>query len=259
MENERKDEVQELYDRCNKITNYADLLFLVNMVISFILIFNFKYRDTFIIISLILTIVYVVLVNINEMYFSNLAENERRKSLLKESFDVNTTLRETNKYYNNEAQPSIEKLGLNCYESAFFTKKVVNKMLPKKIVKIAIFTIIYIVLMIKLENMDLLLVITQTLFSAEIVFSFIKLCYFKFQLDKVCNEFQNIFLIIGLKNKDVNALILDATMDYECLKSYCKILTSSKIFFENNNRWSKEWQKLLTKIKKKQEKDNNNK
>ena len=137
METERKDEIQELYDRCNKITNYADLLFLVNMVISFILIFNFKYRDTFIIISLILTIVYVVLVNINEMYFSNLAENERRKSLLKESFDVNTTLRETNKYYNNESQPSIEKLGLNCYESAFFTKKVVDKMLPKKIIKIS--------------------------------------------------------------------------------------------------------------------------
>ena len=162
-------------------------------------------------------------------------------------------------YYNNEAQPSIEKLGLNCYESAFFTKKVVDKMLPKNIIKISIFIIIYIVLMIKLKNMDLLLVITQTLFSAEIIFSFIKLCYFKFQLDKVCNEFQNIFLIIGLKNKDVNILILDATMDYECLKSYCKISTSSKIFFENNNRWSKEWQKLLNKIKKKQEKDNNNK
>lgn len=257
METERKDEIQELYDRCNKITNYADLLFLVNMVISFILIFNFKYRDAFIIISLILTIVYVVLVNINEMYFSNLAENERRKSLLKESFDVNTTLRETNKYYNNESQPSIEKLGLNCYESAFFTKKVVDKMLPKNIIKISIFIIIYIVLMIKLKNMDLLLVITQTLFSAEIIFSFIKLCYFKFQLDKVCNKFQNIFLIIGLKNKDVNVLILDATMDYECLKSYCKISTSSKIFFENNNQWSKEWQKLLNKIKKKQEKDNN--
>ena len=257
METERKDEIQELYDRCNKITNYADLLFLVNMVISFILIFNFKYRDAFTIISLILTIVYVVLVNINEMYFSNLAENERRKSLLKESFDVNTTLRETNKYYNNESQPSIEKLGLNCYESAFFTKKVVDKMLPKNIIKISIFIIIYIVLMIKLKNMDLLLVITQTLFSAEIIFSFIKLCYFKFQLDKVCNKFQNIFLIIGLKNKDVNVLILDATMDYECLKSYCKISTSSKIFFENNNQWSKEWQKLLNKIKKKQEKDNN--
>ena len=257
MSDDRIDEVQELYDRCNKIAKYANWLFLINIAVSFILILDFKYRDTFVIISLLLTIAYVILANINEMYFSNLAENERRKSLLKESFDVNTTLRDTNKYYNNEAQPSIEKLGLNCYESAFFTKKVVDKMLPINIIKVSILIIIYIILMIKLENMDLLLVITQTLFSAEIIFSFIKLCYYKFQLDKVCKEFQNIFLIIGLKNKDANVLILDATMDYECLKSYCKILTSSKIFLKNNEKWSKEWQKLLNKIKKKQEKDNN--
>ncbi len=257
MNEERKDEVQELYDKCNKISNYSDWLFLVNIAISFILIFNFKYRDIFVVTSLLLNIGYVILVNVNEIYFNNLAENERRKSLLKESFDVNTTLRDTNKYYNNEAEPSIEKFGLNCYESAFFTNKVVNRMLPKNIFKICILVILYVILMINIENMDLLLVITQTLFSTEILFYFIKLCYYKFQLDKVCREFQNIFLVVGLKNKDANVLILDATMDYECLKSYCKILTSSKIFFKNNKAWSKEWNKILNKIKKKQEKDNN--
>lgn len=256
MSDDRKDEVQTLYDRSNKISNYADRLFLFNVAISFILIFDFKYRNIFVIISLLLTIVYVILVNINDMYFSNNAETERRKSLLKESFDVNTTLKDTNKYYNNNSQPSIEKLGLNCYESAYFTKKVVDKMLPINIIKISILILIYIILMIKLENMDLLLIITQTLFSAEIIFSFTKLCYYKFQLDKVCKEFQNIFLIIGLNNKDVNVLILDATMDYECLKSYCKILISSKIIFKNNEKWSKEWKKILSKIQRKKEKDN---
>lgn len=259
MDNERKDEAQELYDRCNKITNISNCLFLFNIAFSFVLIFNFTYREVIAIVSLLTTIVYVLLVNINEIYFSNLAESERRKSLLKESFDVDTTLRDTNKYYNNEAQPSIEKLGLNCFESAFFTKKVVDTMLPINIIKIAILAIIYVILMIKLENMDLLLVITQTLFSAEIIFTFIKLCYYKFQLDKVCKEFQNIFLIIGLKNKESDVLILDANMDYECLKNYCKISISSKIFFENNKKWSIEWQKLLSKIQKKKEKDNSNK
>lgn len=97
MNEERKDEVQELYDKCNKISNYSDWLFLVNIAISFILIFNFKYRDIFVVTSLLLNIGYVILVNVNEIYFNNLAENERRKSLLKESFDVNTTLRDTNK------------------------------------------------------------------------------------------------------------------------------------------------------------------
>lgn len=128
-------------------------------------------------------------------------------------------------------------------------KKTVDKMMFRNIIKIIIFAILYIVLMIQLENLEILLIITQTLFSAEIVFYFIKLCYYKFQLDKICKEFQNIFFIIGVSNKDTNVLLLDATLDYECLKSYCKIATSSKIFFANNEKWSNEWQELLNKIK----------
>ena len=88
--------------------------------------------------------------------------------------------------------------------------------------------------MIKSINIELLLVITQTLFSAEVLFYFIKLCYYKFQLDKICKEFQDIFFIRGLSNDNANVLLLNITMDYECLKSFCKIASSSKIFVEKN-------------------------
>ena len=248
MDDERKDEIQDLYDRTNKISNFGNILFLLTIIISFILLFDFKIKDVFITFSIVLTLGYIVLSNINDMYFSNLAETERRKSLLKESFNINTTLRETNKYYNNDEITSIKKLGLNCYESVFFTKKVVDKMMFINSIKITILIIIYIILMIQLENLELLLVITQTLFSAEILFYFIKLCYYKFQLDKICKEFQDIFFIRGVSN-NTEVLLLDATMDYECLKSYCKIATSSKIFNKYNKEWSDEWNKLLKKLK----------
>ncbi len=123
-------------------------------------------------------------------------KRERRKSLLKESFNINTTLRKTNKYYNNNEKPSIKKLGLNCYESAFFTKKVVDKMIFSYAIKISVFIIIYIILMIKSINIELLLVITQTLFSAEVLFYFIKLCYYKFQLDKYVKNFKIFSLFV---------------------------------------------------------------
>lgn len=83
--------------------------------------------------------------------------------------------------------------------------------------------------------------ITQTLFSAEVLFYFIKLCYYKFQLDKICREFQDIFFIRGLSEHDANVLLLNTTMDYECLKSFCKIATSSKIFLKYNKDWSEKW------------------
>lgn len=249
MDDERKDDIQELYDKSDKITKITDILLITNILISLIIIFQFKYRDVLIISDIILSIIYVTLSNINEIYFKNLAENERRKSLIKESFNINTTVKETSKYYNNDEKPSIEKLGLNCYESAYFTKNVVDKMIFGNIIKVSILLIIYLILMIKIEDMDFLLIITQTLFSAEFAFQFIKLCYYKFQLDKICKEFENICFMLGIDYKDSKVLLLDATMDYECLKTYCKIATSSKIFFDNNEKWSKQWQKMLGKVK----------
>lgn len=50
-------------------------------------------------------------------------------------------------------------------------------------------------------------------------------------------------------SNNTEVLLLDATMDYECLKSYCKIATSSKIFNKYNKEWSDEWNKLLKKLK----------
>ena len=250
MIKKRKDEIQELYDKCDNIAKFAKKIFVINIILSAVLLCDFKCRGIVIIGSLILNIVYVVLNNINELYFSNIAENERRKSLLKESFNVNTTIRETENYYNNDEKPSVIRLGMNCYESIFFTKKIVDKMMPSQILKMSIIIIIYIVLMIKLENMDVLLIITQTLFSAEVFFSFLKLCYYKFQLDKICGEFENIFFKMDINNKNIDVLILDTTMDYECLKSYCKISISSKIFFNNNEKWSQDWENLREKIQK---------
>lgn len=250
MNNKRNDEVSELYDITNKLSSIGDILFRINVALTFSLLFNFKYRNIVIIVSIVLTIAYVVIININEMYFYNHAENERRKSLLKESFNTPITLKETNKYYNNKERPSIEKLGLNSYESVFFTKKVVENMISKDLLKIIILIVVYIVLMIKLENLDILLIITQTLFSSEFIFYFVKLIHYKFQLEKISDEFQNIFFITKRNDKNRDILIIDSVMEYECLKSYCKISTSSKIFYDNNEKWSKEWKDILKKINK---------
>ena len=249
MNNERKDDIQELYDKSNNFTKYSTIIFYINLFVSFVILNDFNYRDIFVLFSIILSILYVIFTNINEIYFKNIAENERRKSLIKESFGINTTLRETNKYYNNKEEPSIEKLGLNCYENAYFTKNVVDKMMFGESIKLIILSALYVIFLIKIENLDFLLIVTQTLFSSECALQFIKLCYYKFQLDKICERFEQICFILGFNNEDAKVLLLDATMDYECLKSYCKISTSSKIFFENNEKWSKEWENILSKIK----------
>ena len=43
-------------------------------------------------------IIMIVLMNVNDMFLKNTAEKERRKSFLKESFNINLTPNQTNKY-----------------------------------------------------------------------------------------------------------------------------------------------------------------
>ena len=51
MNDERKDEIQELYEKSNKISNFVNVLYLLTICIPFILLFDFKFKDVFIIIS----------------------------------------------------------------------------------------------------------------------------------------------------------------------------------------------------------------
>lgn len=250
MSEERCDEVQELYDKSNRFEKCINANFIINLGLSILILFDFKFRDFFIFISMFSNVIYVILTNINEFYFKNEAETERRKSLIKESFNIDITTKETTKYYNNNEEPSIEKLGINCYESAFFTKKIVNKMMPLEILKLSVIVIIYVILLKQISNFDVLLIATQTLFSAEVFLKFITLCFYRNQLEKICKRFEEICFVLGINYENTKVLFLDTTMDYECLKSYCKISISSKIFFENNEKWSQEWNKLCQKIKK---------
>ena len=249
MSEERKDDVQELYDKSNKFEKCINVNFIINLGLSILILFDFKFRDFFIFISMFSNVIYVILTNINEFYFKNEAETERRKSFIKESFNIDITTKETTKYYNNNEEPSIEKLGINCYESVFFTQKIVNKMMLLEIIKIGIIAIIYVILLNQINNFDVLLMATQTLFSAEVLFKFITLCFYRNQLERICKKFEEICFVLGINYENAKVLFLDTTMDYECLKSYCRIPISSKIFFKNNEKWSKEWDKLYKKIK----------
>ena len=46
MSDDRIDEVQELYDRCNKIAKYANWLFLINIACHIIFLYKNSYKLT---------------------------------------------------------------------------------------------------------------------------------------------------------------------------------------------------------------------
>ena len=250
---ERKDEVDELYRVASSVSIAAKATFIISLVCSAILLINFEsvFRGVIEVIVVVSTITYVILANLHDMFFFYRAESERRKVLISNALGIDASSKETSLYYNNPEKQSVVRLGINSYESVFFTKKVVAKMLIPRSIGGLMTIALYIALLLSSSDLGIIILVTQTLFSGEILIGIIKLVFYYFKLNAVQGEFYGILIKCRASNqRGINALLLDAVIDYECLKSYCQIALSSKIFNKYNEKWSGEWKSLYRKIKK---------
>ena len=71
-------------------------------------------------------------------------------------------------YYNNNEKNSIKKLGVNVFESTFFTRNNTNIMIKQNTIKIIIDVIIWLVIVLLMKDKNIVLCITQSIFSSEI-------------------------------------------------------------------------------------------
>jgi len=249
MAENKKVDINKYYDKIaffEKITKY---ILYSNILLLFVSMNSFEFQNYFYIINIILCIAYVILTKSIDMYLKNITENERRKILIKNSFNVNITNNDSNNYYNNTEKESIKKMGINCLESLFFTKFISNKMSLTENIKISAILLLYIILLIKSKTWkDFVLFFGETIFILEYLFGYLKFCYFKKQVINIYDKLNNAFIISPPKEENIlTAEILDATMDYECLKYFCKISLSSNIFVKYNPILSKQWDDIYHK------------
>jgi len=247
--NDKKiDDVSKFFNRVKIMEKISDCIFYINLIVSGITIIEFEYQNLFFILNIVFSITYVVLTNVNDIYFKNVAENERRKSFIKDSFDVDITKRVTHLYYNNEEHESVRRMGVDCFENLFFTKFITKKMLATESIKVFIILILYIVLLIQVKNLELMVLITQTVFSSEYLFKYIKFIYFKIHVTRIYSKLYDMFITFPIDDNDkMKVKILDATMDYECLKFFCKIPLSTTIYNKYREKLNKGWNDLYQK------------
>ena len=84
----RKDDISKYFKMVGTFEKITKLLFWLNMFINVLLFVNLNFKFYISLISLIITIVYIVLMNVNDMFLKNTAEKERRKSFLKEDIYI---------------------------------------------------------------------------------------------------------------------------------------------------------------------------
>lgn len=239
-------DVNEDYKWCLYLNRILQLFFYLSITFSFILCF--KYVEIVCIILIVLHLAYFIIGIVNNLFLFNNAENERRKTNLANAFNSNLTEKQTKNYYNNKESYSIKKFFVNSFESVFFTKKNLDKGILNETIKIIIVLVLWLTIILIIQDKNMVLSITQTIFSSEILESYIKYLYYLSKTNRLYDDFYN-NLVSQKYTEECNPMLLNYCINYECLKSSTNIMLSEKIFKANNSSWSNEWDILKKKIK----------
>ncbi len=239
-------DVDKDFRLCIKLENLLSIFYYVSVFIS--LIICIKFNDILCITLIIIHVLYIMADAINDIIFKSFAENERRKTLLSNAYGSELTDKKAIGYYNNNEKNSIKKLGINVFESTFFTKNNTNIMIKQNAVKMIIDVIIWLVIVLIMKDKNIVLCITQSIFSSEILIGYFKLLYFNNKANGIYNKLFTLFITNKYSNKNESQL-LEYSFEYECLKSSAHILLSSNNFTKNNAKWTVDWETIKNKIK----------
>lgn len=253
MSNERVDSLDKYYKQLNFFDLTCTVLFWLNASISILLLFVNGYqmwREILTYLFIVTTVIFFIADNYLSIYLIPTVEGKRRVHLISKSLDVPLDYEITQKYYNNEIEPSITKLGAHIFENSLFAKEVTARMCSIERKKILIYAAIWILsLAVRTVDLEFVSIISQTLFASTLLTKWLKLEYLRIKNEQIYNCLYDLFLLKRYNdNTRLSAKILDCFVSYEAAKAYSGIKQSSKIFFKINDTYTEEWELIKEKL-----------
>jgi len=250
----RIDSLDKYYKPVQRLHIIENWLFWFSVLFSLLILitnsFLITYDNEIKLFYVIVVVAHFLVSAFNEYILLPNAENERRKQLLTNSLNVILTTETTKKFYNNEFEPSIKRLGANIFENSLFGKEISKQMLIRETIKVVGYFLLWFILLLNRSTMlDTILVITQTIFSSEILLHWIRLIILHIRMK---NIYSNLFSLYSTESDPSKSLaeckILNEFGTYESSKMLTRILQSPKLFNEMNEELSSEWEKVKTQI-----------
>lgn len=172
-------------------------------------------------------------------YFYQKAGEEKVKDLVDNGLNSKLSDYKSKDYYtNDEIKNGLPKLGVNNFESVFFTKSIVRKMIKRNTIPFVIIFLIYICSIFFFEK-EIWIKIFQLLLPLQIMKEFIYLLYFYSKIKDIYEDYKKVYSTTK-KNERVPYIIKNIIL-YEKLFSTYQILIDSKIYRSLNSELSKKW------------------
>lgn len=243
----KKDDVNILYQQSKVLSNLAAGLYIGNCVFLFLNQFLPTWNNIWFWPQLLLVILFLCISLINDCHCRYEADKERRSAKVEDAFAIDLTEYKTNGYYNNDVPPSMCKCVVNTFESVFFTKNIVRKMLPREIVKAVAVGFIFL-LSLRLAENSLLLLIFEIVTSAYLLQGALMTLFFYSKVKAIYHNLYQLLITEKCIERDHLILAFTATQEYEVCKAYFKVSPDSKIFDELNPTLSEQWATMAAKI-----------
>lgn len=246
----KRDDLNILFKRASIVEHVKQYLFIINALFATFSLITLPVilRSIMVNLQIIITIGYVVFLVIGDYVFWYSASSTRRKANLDNAFSIDMTEYKTDGYYNNNCPPSITRYALNSFESIFFTKTIVCKSLVTNGVKTFVVVMIFLITCLTRVDYEIILIITQTIFSSVFIIDFIVLLIFKFRVDVLYDSFYRDFITIGLHSEKQVIALLGNAIEYEAIKAHYRVHLSTKTFNRLNSELSEKWALIENKI-----------
>lgn len=250
-EMKRFDGLEQYYKPIETCEKWTNRLFWVLAVLSVIVLYSQwipwdAVRDIPAILFSVGVVLQLLLSLYNRFLLIPKAETKRRKQLLSDSFNIPLTPERTQAYYNNPLAPSIQRLGANVLENSFFTKSICEKMAVEERIKVFVYFIFWLIAIYwRSTPLDMLIIVTQTIFSREIIAKLVCLEVLRNKNEDIYEELYNAFLNkINFQGSRGSTCILAAFANYEATKAGATLKLSTKVFNELNPRLTYEWAEI---------------
>lgn len=107
----------------------------------------------------------------------------------------------------------MERLGANVLENSLFSKSVLEKMLLFERLKVGLYFVLWVAVLASQQvNPDVIIVISQSVFSAEVIARWISMETLRVRYVKVYDDLYNIFLTKSYLATNANALFIDSLL-----------------------------------------------
>ena len=180
------------------------------------------------------------------LYWTPRAEDKRRQDLLSNSFSLALTHEQTSGYYNNDQTNPLRRLSASLLENSFFSKNVTLEMAHGERIRVAVYTLIWIVALLnRATDLALAAAMAQAVFSEQIISRWVRLEWLRMRFERVYEHLYRLIQTTTNFNKEeFRVRVLEAFGEYETGKGYGGITLSAKVFERLNPSLSMEWEEI---------------